>query len=512
MAVVPAIFGVTTPIPSTLLELEAAARPEGQLAQCRPHDAPLVAVLHHMLAARVVLGEETAEQCAAYAARSTAQWDALTEAFLREGPRAARAGHFKNPACVRCIPACEAARSSLPPQPRDGAAAHFLFPRAHALHCALVGLEGALAAAAGAAAGASDEARARAGVLCDALIGARAPRALLRLARMYIGAVPELSLAAAALLGALLAHRPAACLPELEPALLVSVLNWHLCVSSELYFNAECIVDEHFGRLMLVNLAPLMRALAQWPPFMALLLATPAGRDLATGVASHFAQNAHCVGGSSDSRIDFVERGLPEMQRARVLCPRLLALPPGAFAARPASFAAAVALDVCAAWWQAAPELRLLSMLSTDPRDAHLCLVDILREYGGKAAIAAAALPPGCAYLPEQVALLISGSAEDLACLPSATILCGAGRGAPQGGAAAAAAGAAAPGAAGAAESAGGGTRGRTPRGNMSCAHCGKPGAVNGCSACKTTRYCDKDCQRAHWSLHKGPCKNGDVS
>ena len=41
----------------------------------------------------------------------------------------------------------------------------------------------------------------------------------------------------------------------------------------------------------------------------------------------------------------------------------------------------------------------------------------------------------------------------------------------------------------------------------MSCAHCGKPGAVKGCSACKTARYCDEDCQRAHWALHKGPCK-----
>ena len=47
----------------------------------------------------------------------------------------------------------------------------------------------------------------------------------------------------------------------------------------------------------------------------------------------------------------------------------------------------------------------------------------------------------------------------------------------------------------------------RAPRENMSCAHCGKPGAVKGCSACKTTRYCDEDCQRAHWALHKGPCK-----
>ena len=41
----------------------------------------------------------------------------------------------------------------------------------------------------------------------------------------------------------------------------------------------------------------------------------------------------------------------------------------------------------------------------------------------------------------------------------------------------------------------------------MSCAHCGKPGAAKGCSACKTTRYCDEDCQRAHWAVHKGPCK-----
>jgi hypothetical protein len=41
----------------------------------------------------------------------------------------------------------------------------------------------------------------------------------------------------------------------------------------------------------------------------------------------------------------------------------------------------------------------------------------------------------------------------------------------------------------------------------MSCAHCGKPGAVKICSACETARYCDEDCQRAHWALHKGPCK-----
>src|SRR5579871_1791540 len=26
------------------------------------------------------------------------------------------------------------------------------------------------------------------------------------------------------------------------------------------------------------------------------------------------------------------------------------------------------------------------------------------------------------------------------------------------------------------------------------------------CSACKNAAYCDKDCQKAHWSVHKAQC------
>ncbi|TFY81137.1 hypothetical protein EWM64_g2873 [Hericium alpestre] len=43
----------------------------------------------------------------------------------------------------------------------------------------------------------------------------------------------------------------------------------------------------------------------------------------------------------------------------------------------------------------------------------------------------------------------------------------------------------------------------------VQCAHCDKQGpqTMKTCSHCKLVRYCDKDCQRAAWSMHKPVCK-----
>jgi hypothetical protein len=30
------------------------------------------------------------------------------------------------------------------------------------------------------------------------------------------------------------------------------------------------------------------------------------------------------------------------------------------------------------------------------------------------------------------------------------------------------------------------------------------------CGACKAVYYCDRDCQKAHWPLHKLMCKSGE--
>jgi len=40
------------------------------------------------------------------------------------------------------------------------------------------------------------------------------------------------------------------------------------------------------------------------------------------------------------------------------------------------------------------------------------------------------------------------------------------------------------------------------------CAHCGTTfdKKMKKCGACKTTNYCDRDCQTAHWPLHKQVC------
>ena len=37
----------------------------------------------------------------------------------------------------------------------------------------------------------------------------------------------------------------------------------------------------------------------------------------------------------------------------------------------------------------------------------------------------------------------------------------------------------------------------------MKCAHCGKPNAPSKCSKCKTTHYCNRECQALDWKRHK---------
>eukprot|EP01084_Bolivina_argentea_P165872 288090_1 len=39
------------------------------------------------------------------------------------------------------------------------------------------------------------------------------------------------------------------------------------------------------------------------------------------------------------------------------------------------------------------------------------------------------------------------------------------------------------------------------------CHHCKKPGATSFCSACKSTYYCNTECQRGDWKQHKKECK-----
>ncbi|XP_014211091.1 ankyrin repeat and MYND domain-containing protein 2 [Copidosoma floridanum] len=38
------------------------------------------------------------------------------------------------------------------------------------------------------------------------------------------------------------------------------------------------------------------------------------------------------------------------------------------------------------------------------------------------------------------------------------------------------------------------------------CATCGEEKATKKCSRCKTVQYCDRECQRVHWFLHKRAC------
>jgi len=40
------------------------------------------------------------------------------------------------------------------------------------------------------------------------------------------------------------------------------------------------------------------------------------------------------------------------------------------------------------------------------------------------------------------------------------------------------------------------------------CSWCGKKGHVKVCSECKHSFYCDYECQKRHWRIHKGYCKS----
>ena len=38
------------------------------------------------------------------------------------------------------------------------------------------------------------------------------------------------------------------------------------------------------------------------------------------------------------------------------------------------------------------------------------------------------------------------------------------------------------------------------------CATCGEEKVPHKCSSCKSVQYCDRDCQKIHWSIHKKEC------
>lgn len=41
----------------------------------------------------------------------------------------------------------------------------------------------------------------------------------------------------------------------------------------------------------------------------------------------------------------------------------------------------------------------------------------------------------------------------------------------------------------------------------IACALCGKEGDLKKCGGCNVLNYCSKECQRAHWGVHKEQCK-----
>jgi hypothetical protein len=50
------------------------------------------------------------------------------------------------------------------------------------------------------------------------------------------------------------------------------------------------------------------------------------------------------------------------------------------------------------------------------------------------------------------------------------------------------------------------GQRGFIETSSAHCSTCDEEGAPKKCSKCKTVQYCDRECQRLHWFMHKKAC------
>lgn len=44
------------------------------------------------------------------------------------------------------------------------------------------------------------------------------------------------------------------------------------------------------------------------------------------------------------------------------------------------------------------------------------------------------------------------------------------------------------------------------------CVTCAEPQAYKKCSKCKAVQYCDRECQRLHWFIHKKECARSPTS
>lgn len=44
------------------------------------------------------------------------------------------------------------------------------------------------------------------------------------------------------------------------------------------------------------------------------------------------------------------------------------------------------------------------------------------------------------------------------------------------------------------------------------CITCSEPKAIKKCSKCKAVQYCDRECQRLHWFMHKKECARSSTS
>lgn len=192
-------------------------------------------------------------------------------------------------------------------------------------------------------------------------------------------AFPQCAHTAVALLSLIVARRPAASLCLLDPQPVIDSLYEYLGALSPRVMNAECIVEEHFGIIQLMNAAPLLYFLGDWKESLRVLSRTV----LPSAVASIVCNIIHSATKSDAHRTDRSPdlEELPEMVNARLLVARLFGEEHARLIqSRPMSAAAGLLIEILGRWAHCGIPVREGLIPTSNPRER--CTVAMsLEEY-----------------------------------------------------------------------------------------------------------------------------------
>jgi hypothetical protein len=158
--------------------------------------------------------------------------------------------------------------------------------------------------------------------------------------------VPVVANKAVALLALILSRRPSVLLASLDPEPLCAAMMKYLEGIAVLVMNNECMVEEHYGQVYLLNTAPLLYFMGEWKESSRLLQKY----GLPSGVASLAINVIHSAAEQVDTSHKVLMEEFPELSAARLLVAPLYGQTGKSLFERPMSLVAAALTEVLGRW------------------------------------------------------------------------------------------------------------------------------------------------------------------